>query len=112
MTQSTPLQSAGSHVIAGIPPRATAQLLQVLHSCPRVDAIWLYGSRAMERQAPGSDIDVCLEGPELSHGDRLRLMGEIDDLLLPWSIDLSLCSELPDDLAAHVGRVGHCIWRR
>jgi len=41
----------------------------------------------------GSDIDLCLEAPQLSHGDRLRLMAAVDDLLLPW-------------------RVGQCIWRQ
>jgi hypothetical protein len=33
-------------------------------------------------------------------------MGALDDLLLPWSIDLSLRHELPESLAQHVARVG------
>jgi hypothetical protein len=33
-------------------------------------------------------------------------MGALDDLLLPWSIDLSLHHELPEPLRQHVARVG------
>ena len=33
-------------------------------------------------------------------------MGALDDLLLPWSIDLSLLHELPEPLRQHVARVG------
>jgi hypothetical protein len=33
-------------------------------------------------------------------------MGALDDLLLPWILDLSLHHELPDSLRQHVGRVG------
>jgi uncharacterized protein len=44
----------------------------------------------MGRYGPGSDIDLCLEGPALSHSDRLALMAAVDDLLLPWRVDLAL----------------------
>ncbi len=99
-------------VIPGIPAESSERLLQVLVGCPAVSAVWLYGSRAMGRHHAGSDLDLCLEGPQLSHGDRLRLMAAIDDLLLPWQVDLSLRHELPADLQAHVERVGLCLWRR
>lgn len=44
--------------------------------------MWLYGSRAMGRHRPGSDIDLTLMVPCLSHQDRLCRMGALDDLLL------------------------------
>jgi len=93
-------------VIPGLPPEASARLLAVLSAEPAVQEVWLYGSRAMGRHRPGSDIDLTLVAPDLHHGDRLRLMGALDDLLLPWSIDLSLLHELPEPLRQHVARVG------
>jgi hypothetical protein len=39
-------------------------------------------------------------------------MASIDDLLLPWKVDLLLRQELPPDLLAHLERVGQCIWRQ
>ena len=56
--------------------------------------------------APAPTSDLTLVAPGLRHEDRLRLMGALDDLLLPWSIDLSLHHELPDPLRQHVARVG------
>ncbi|MCP9911303.1 nucleotidyltransferase domain-containing protein [Cyanobium sp. BA20m-p-22] len=76
----------------------------------RVEAVWLFGSRAMDRHGPGSDIDLCLEGPALNHSDRLALMAAVDDLLLPWRVDLVLRQELPAELGALVQRVGRRIW--
>jgi hypothetical protein len=35
----------------------------------------------------------------------------VDALLLPWRVDLVLRQELPDELEAHVRRVGLCSWR-
>jgi predicted nucleotidyltransferase len=77
-----------------------------------VEAVLLFGSRAMGRHRPGSDLDLCLEGDQLTHRDRLQLMAAIDDLLLPWSVDLVLRHEMPPELEAHLQRVGRCLWRR
>lgn len=96
--------------IPGIPSARVQQLEQLWARQPGLEAVWLFGSRAMGRQQPGSDIDLCLEGPALSHGDRLRLMAAVDALLLPWRVDLVLRQELPAELEAHVQRVGRCIW--
>jgi predicted nucleotidyltransferase len=60
----------------------------------------------MGRHQPASDVDLTLRGPRLSHRDLLQLMEAINDLLLPWRVDLSLHADLNDDLGAQVGRVG------
>lgn len=92
--------------IPGLPPDASARILAVLRADPAVREVWLYGSRAMGRHRPGSDIDLTLVAPGLCHDDRLRLMAALDDLLLPWSVDLSFHHELPAPLQEHVARVG------
>ena len=93
-----------------IPPQAQERLLAVLTALPQVERIWLFGSRAMGREQPGSDLDLCLEAPQLSHSDRLRRLNAVDDLYLPWQVDLVLRHELPADLETHVQRVGRCLW--
>jgi predicted nucleotidyltransferase len=98
--------------IPGLPEASSARLLEVLRAHPHVDAIWLCGSRAMGRHTQASDIDLTLGGDQLSHNDLLQLLARIDDLLLPWQVDLSLRQTLPEDLQAHVGRVGQCLWSR
>jgi len=101
---SSPPSSQDS--IPGLPDEASASILALLRAEPAVHEVWLYGSRAMGRHRPGSDIDLTLVAPPLTDNDRLRLMTALDDLLLPWSIDLSLRHELPEALRAHVARVG------
>ena len=64
----------------------------------------------MGREQPGSDLDLCLEAPQLSHSDRLRLLDAVDDLCLPWQVDLVLRHELPAEREEHVQRVGRCLW--
>ena len=98
--------------IPGIPVASQRQLEHLFATQPHLQSVWLFGSRAMGRHQSGSDIDLCLEGPQFSHQDRLRLMAAIDDLLLPWKVDLVLHQELPPELLAHLERVGRCIWRQ
>ncbi len=105
-------EQAQTAVIPGIPWSQQQSLMDLLIQQADVDAVWLFGSRAMGRERPGSDIDLCVDAADLSHADRLRLMAAIDDLLLPWTVDLALRHELPPDLLSHVQRVGRCLWTR
>ena len=109
---STSVASATTTGIPGIPEHCQHQLCQLFAAQPQLQAVLLFGSRAMGRYRQGSDIDLCLEGSQLSHADRLRMMAAVDDLLLPWQVDFLLRHELPADLEAHLQRVGVCIWRR
>jgi len=53
--------AAAIAVIPGVPPEAPTRLLGVLSAEPAVREVWLYGSRAMGRHRPGSDIDLTLQ---------------------------------------------------
>ena len=72
----------------------------------------LLSSRAMGSYKPGSDIDLCLEGKNLNHNNRLLILSAVDDLLLPWSIYLVIMHQLDQNLLSHINRFGHCIWRK
>ena len=100
------------HAVPGLPAEASDRLLTLLGRDPAVEQVWLYGSRAMARHRPASDIDLTLKGPALSHEGLLPLMAAVDDLLLPWQVDLSLYAGLTADLRAHVDRVGLLLLER
>lgn len=100
------MKGTGAEGIPGLPAEASQALVQCLAQHPGVEQIWLYGSRAMNRHRSGSDIDLCLEGAALGHRDLLQLMDGVDELLLAWSVDLSLRHNLPEPLEAHLQRVG------
>ncbi|ABI45659.1 nucleotidyltransferase domain-containing protein [Synechococcus sp. CC9311] len=109
---ATSSEKAQTVVIPGISGPQQQRLLDVLIKQADVDAMWLFGSRAMGQERPGSDIDLCVDAARLTHLERLRLMADIDELLLPWTVDLALRHELPPDLVSHVERVGRCLWTR
>ena len=44
-------------------------------------------------------------------GELLELGAALDDLLLPWQIDLQLCHLIANDgLLAHIERAGQLLW--
>ncbi|MGV0055302.1 nucleotidyltransferase domain-containing protein [Stutzerimonas sp. 381-2] len=85
---------------------------QTLRLFPRISEAILYGSRAKENYRPGSDIDLTLKGNELSHQDLLDIELALDDLLLPYKIDLSLHHQLDNpQLIDHIDRVGKSLYK-
>ncbi|OIQ71811.1 hypothetical protein GALL_465720 [mine drainage metagenome] len=97
----------------GLSARAFALLCGVFSNYPAVDRAIVYGSRAKGNYRNGSDIDIALEGCSLTFDDLLRIETALDDLMLPWSIDLSLLSCIDNPaLLDHIARVGKPLWVR
>jgi uncharacterized protein len=91
----------------GLTADAMDALRGVFKQYTKIEKVILYGSRAKENYRPGSDIDLCLEGPMLTLKDLLAIENQLDDLLLPWKIDLSLKHQIDNpDLLKHIERVG------
>ena len=99
---------------AGLSQNTIAKMNGVLARYPQVDQAILYGSRAKGSYKRGSDIDLTLQGgADLTLAVLYYIMDELDDLLLPYQIDLSIW-HLIDDLALreHVERVGQPFYTR
>ena len=91
----------------GLPPYAMESLKRVFAHHPAIEGVTVYGSRAKGNYRYNSDIDVMLTAPELSWSEFCQLELEIDDLLLPWKVDLALKHQVENkDLLDHVARVG------
>jgi predicted nucleotidyltransferase len=97
----------------GLPEAAVTAIRQVLASHPEVEAAILYGSRALGRHRPASDIDLTLLGPAISAAVLARVDADLDDLLLSWIIDLSAYSAIRHPaLLDHIQRAGVALYRR
>jgi len=73
---------------------------------PSVVQVKLYGSRAKGSFKSGSDVDLVFIG-DISHQELMTIDSLIDDLLTPYSYDLSIMSEITNaDLIGHIERVG------
>jgi predicted nucleotidyltransferase len=106
MTEIEP-KAQPTPTIAGLPDDATARILERVRERPAIHRVVLYGSRALGRQRSGSDIDLCLEAPEMGLDELLVLGAQLDDLLLPWRIDLQLRHLIRHPgLLEHIDRVG------
>ncbi len=92
----------------GLKESVIQQISAVLARHPQVNQAILYGSRAKDNYKHGSDIDLTLRGgADLTWRVLSQIMDELDDLLLPYTIDLSLCADFTDpDIIAHIERVG------
>lgn len=94
-------------VAFGLPLSDLNRILVVLAREPAIQRIILFGSRAKGDFRDGSDIDLCLEAPGLGSAQMSRLVNALDDLLLPWKIDLVLHHEIQHPaLTDHIQRVG------
>ena len=92
---------------SGLPDSAVGALQRVFKRYPQIDRAILYGSRAKGNFRTGSDIDLCLEGSTLTMSILYRIENEIDDLLLPYKIDVSIDHYIQHtDLKEHIARVG------
>ena len=79
----------------------------IFSAYPGVDEVILYGSRAKGNFKPGSDIDLALIGKKLQLKDLLHIISELDELMLPWKIDITLFHHIDnEELINHINRVG------
>jgi len=97
----------------GLKQHTISAVQDVFTHYPEIKQAVLYGSRAKGTHRPGSDIDLTLFSETLSYGQLNRIETEIDDLLLPYTVDLSLYSQIDNtDLLDHIQRVGLVFYRR
>lgn len=92
----------------GLKETTTQKIRVVLSHYPQVEKATIYGSRAKGNYKNGSDIDLTLHGgKELTLNVLYRIMDELDDLLLPYTIDLSIFDNIRDhDVIENIQRVG------
>ena len=91
----------------GLKPEAITKINQIFAEYAEISKAILYGSRAKGNYRNGSDIDLTLISDHLNHRQLLQIQNQIDDLLLPYSIDLSVFSTIDNlHLIEHINRVG------
>ncbi len=97
----------------GLDAHVIHKIQVVLSKHPAVEKAVLYGSRAKGNHAPGSDIDLNLQGKEITAAERDRILLELDDLDLPYTIDVTIYSQITHDaLRDHIQRVGAVLYQR
>lgn len=97
----------------GLKSETINAIQEVLAKNPEVEKAILYGSRAKGKYRPGSDIDLTLIGKELNLSILQKVENELDDLLLPYKMDMSLFKQIQNtELIDHIKRVGKVFYER
>ena len=95
----------------GLKDKEISALRDVLASVSEVEEAIIYGSRARGTNRISSDIDMTLKGSNLTYLQLALLDAKIDDLYLPYFVDLSLYSMIKDvDLIASIEREGKVLY--
>jgi len=98
----------------GLTESTIEKICGVFAGYPQVEKAVLYGSRAKGNYKNGSDIDLTLHGgADLTRNVLYRIMDDLDDLLLPYTIDLSIFDVISDaDVIEHIQRVGVTFYKK
>jgi len=97
----------------GLPESAIARINAIFAAVPKIEQVILYGSRAKGTFRHGSDIDLVIKGEKIDHSQLLRIERQLDDLLLPYIIDLSLLHRIDNqELLDHIKRIGVIFYQR
>ena len=97
----------------GLKNETVTEIKQILARHEEVEEAVLYGSRAMGNYRPGSDIDLTFKGEKLNLQLLNRISLELDDLLLPYTFDLSIYHHITNlDLIEHIERVQKIFYKK
>ena len=73
----------------------TIQLINLVFSeYEDIEEVIIYGSRVKGSFKNGSDIDLTLKGKDLTLKTMFSIEDKLDDLLLPYTIDISIFSQI------------------
>ena len=97
----------------GLSETTIEKIRGVLGQFPEIEKAVIYGSRAKGNYKPGSDIDLTLCGEALNSHLYSKVEVALDDLLLPYKIDLSIFDKLNHaKLREHIERIGLVFYER
>ena len=97
----------------GLDEKILADIENIFSKYNQISKAILYGSRAKGNFRNGSDIDITLVGKELDMNILYSIMDDIDELYLPYKMDISIYSYIDNqELIEHISRVGKIIFER
>ena len=96
----------------GLSDETTALLVGVFKKFPQVQEVKIFGSRVMENYRAGSDIDMVVLAPALSHDELLNLQIALEDLELLYDIDCLVYHKITEPaLREHIDLVGKTLYK-
>ncbi|MFK8375879.1 nucleotidyltransferase domain-containing protein [Capnocytophaga canimorsus] len=96
----------------GLEAAVLTSFQNIFEKFKNIEKVIVYGSRAKGNFRYNSDIDLSIIG-EISYDDLLKIELLIDELLLPYKVDLSVFNNIDNsELKAHIERVGIVLYKK
>jgi predicted nucleotidyltransferase len=91
----------------GLKEEIIEKINAVFEKYSQIEKVIVYGSRAKGNYKNGSDIDLTMIGKDIDYSTLLKIETQLDDLLLPYKIDLSRFESITNnELIQHINRIG------
>ena len=91
----------------GLSDKEFAEMKAIFGQCKNLEKVILYGSRAKGNYKKFSDVDITLEGDNLTLADLFRIQDLLYESDLPYMYDVSIFSKISNpDLTDHIRRKG------
>jgi uncharacterized protein len=97
----------------GISIQNIDQIISIFSDVSKIEEVIIFGSRVKGSFKPGSDIDLAVKGSNLTFDDLLKLYGKLDELNLPYKLDLILYNDINDkEVLSHIKRLGKVFYKK
>lgn len=91
----------------GLADELISSIQSIFKKYHQIEKVIIYGSRAKGNFRTGSDIDLTLVGDSVDLDVLNSVATELDDLLTPYTFDLSIFKNIVDQsFLEHIERVG------
>lgn len=96
----------------GLSDSVIVELQGVFRRHKNISKVLIFGSRAKGNYREGSDIDLVAIGNNLDYNQIIKILTEIDDLELLYSVDLLDYSKIiGTPIGDHINRVGQVFYQ-
>jgi predicted nucleotidyltransferase len=96
----------------GLSDSVIGELQDVFRRHKNISKVLIFGSRAKGNYREGSDIDLVAIGNNLDYNQIIKILTEIDDLELLYSVDLLDYSKIiGTPIGDHINRVGQVFYQ-
>ena len=97
----------------GLSDKEFDEMTTIFGKCKNLEKVILYGSRAKGNYKKFSDVDITLEGNNLTLADLFQIQDLLYESNLPYMYDVSIFSSITNSaLIDHIRRRGSVIWER
>lgn len=96
----------------GLSNSVISELQDVFRRHANISKVLIFGSRAKGNYREGSDIDLVAIGNDLDYSQLIKILTEIDNLELLYSVDLlDYNKTINTPIGEHIDRVGQVFYQ-